>query len=1057
MAPSAGTAYIDILPDFSAFTGELKQSLARIAKGADATVDVKGDTDPLTRHVRESLAWVDKLQADVTVDADTAPMRRNVDQAADKVEGRFKKLGGSIKEHMKGIGAAAGATLAAGVTVLGKTAVDAASDVNESLSKNVTLFGKYAADIETFSGKSAKSFGISKRAALEYTGTFGNLFNAIGVTQKKSAGMSTNLVKLAADMASFNNSSIEDALDALKSGLVGESEPLRKFGVTLSADAIAVEALRSGIVKTKKSSLEYRDAALQVEVAEKNLTEAISKHGKGSVEARQAQIALEKTQREFTKAAAGGKVELTAQQKAMASVALITKQTSAAQGDFAKTSGGLANQQRIASARIEDLKVKLGQFLLPAIGQVALALNGLVDGISGAVGWMKEHKDITVAVGAALATLTIGLGGYAAATKIAALGTAALNAVLAANPITLTVVALAALAAGIYYAYQKSEAFREIVDKVWGGLRDFGQWIADVGVAAWEKFGGVITAQVQAIAEYVQSYIGAVVTVFKGAIDFLAGVFTGDWGRAWDGIKAIFTGIWDAIVAGFKLAWETLKNVVRLGLIALVELVKAAAPALLDLGKWLIGKVIDGVKAVPDVVAGAAEWALRAFIGAVKATPGLLGDVGEWMLRTTITGLKGAVELVSDLGGWLKNRLMDGLDAVKDGFLGAGRTLIGWVADGIKAGVNAVLGFVQKIADAISSIPGVPDIHVPKLATGGTIQATDIPAQKLFSGGKVTRPMAIVGEEAPRHPEYVIPTNPAYRGRAIGLHARLSKELGIPGYAKGGVLGTGINLPSPTDLLPDWLVGTGKWVIGKVSAYIGEKISNLIGSAIPDVGGNVLDPLIRMVESMNKIDARGFDYVYGGGHSSFNGPYDCSGLVSAILHAGGFLDGPITTDGLKVFGESGDGQLITIGVRGSTGRNAHTMMRIGGKYLESGSGHGARWVNGWSGNFPIHRHPPGFAKGGILDRNLLEQLLGDGGLGWGLAHGGTIQGPFVGSYKLGGIVPQDGLAHVHAGERITPAGQAAGPLVHVGQMNVRQESDIDHLAYRLAWLTEMET
>lgn len=162
------------------------------------------------------------------------------------------------------------------------------------------------------------------------------------------------------------------------------------------------------------------------------------------------------------------------------------------------------------------------------------------------------------------------------------------------------------------------------------------------------------------------------------------------------------------------------------------------------------------------------------------------------------------------------------------------------------------------------------------------------------------------------------------------------------------------------------------------------------------------DPIFKMIDRMNEIAAKNFPYKYGGGHGSFSGPYDCSGLVSDILHAGGFISSPMTTDGLKTWGKDGDGKYITVGVRGSTGRQAHTMMKLGNRYLESGSGHGAKWVGGWAGRgFPIHRHPAGYELGGKIDGEPGGQKKGQRvraiepeklheQLGWGLAKGGRV-------------------------------------------------------------------
>jgi hypothetical protein len=256
----------------------------------------------------------------VVISGDAKSLNRAFNEAgvsAGRAETKMSKFGGMLRT----LGPAAGIA-SVGFIALGKSAVDAASDVNESLTKNQVLFGKYAQGVKAFSEQSAKSFGVSKAAALEYTGVFGNLFNALGVSQRKSADFSVSLTKLAADMASFNNTSIEDALEAIRSGLVGETEPLRRFGVNLNDATLRQEAMALGLTKTVKNVL-------------------------------------------------------TPYQRSMAAQALIVKQTSAAHGDFARTSNGLANQQRILSARVEDLKVKLGTALLPAALSATKALNNL--------------------------------------------------------------------------------------------------------------------------------------------------------------------------------------------------------------------------------------------------------------------------------------------------------------------------------------------------------------------------------------------------------------------------------------------------------------------------------------------------------------------------------------------------------------------------------------------------------------------------------------------------------------------------------------------------------
>ncbi len=218
------------------------------------------------------------------------------------------------------------------IAAVGVLSLKAASDLEESQSKMQVVFDQSAGKIKKWAADSAQAFGLSKAAAYEAVGTFGNLFRAMDVGIPAAAKMSTKLVQLAADLASFNNANPEEVLLALRSGLVGEAEPLRKFGVSLSAARIETEALKMGL--------------------------------------------------------AGTKDELTAGMKAQAAYSIIMADTTLAQGDFARTSGGLANQMRIMKAEAIDAAASFGTLLLPVGIAVARAfanlggvLSGLPDGL----------------------------------------------------------------------------------------------------------------------------------------------------------------------------------------------------------------------------------------------------------------------------------------------------------------------------------------------------------------------------------------------------------------------------------------------------------------------------------------------------------------------------------------------------------------------------------------------------------------------------------------------------------------------------------------------------
>jgi hypothetical protein len=335
----------------------------------------------------------------VTIAGDAKGLQKAVDQA----DRSLKKLSDSADTHSKKSAAVFGAIGGAAAVGFGKVAdlageasravfefgkvsLASASDVNESITKNQQLFGRYAKEIQAFAKTSATAFGISRRAALEYTGVFGNLSRALGISKKDSADMSIRLTKLAADLASFNNTSIDDALEALRSGLVGEVEPLRRYGVTLSAVAVQAEAVRTGIVKSTVDMPKYTQAVLHVEDAQKKSAAALKQHGQQSLEYRKTQAAVSVAQEQLNKITKGSIPQLNAQQKALASVHLIMRQTKNAQGDFARTSGGLANQQRILKARFEDLKTTVGQALLPVMARGIRTLNNFITGMQKGTG-----------------------------------------------------------------------------------------------------------------------------------------------------------------------------------------------------------------------------------------------------------------------------------------------------------------------------------------------------------------------------------------------------------------------------------------------------------------------------------------------------------------------------------------------------------------------------------------------------------------------------------------------------------------------------------------------
>lgn len=267
---------------------------------------------------------------------------------------------GKLKDFGKKTEAAArvAAVALAGIGAAAFDVVQSASDLNESISKSNVIFGDSAKAIQNWAATTDQALGLSQVAALEAAGNFAILGQSAGLTGTELTVFSKDLTTLAADLASFNNTTTDEAITALAAGLRGESEPLRRFGVLLSEAEVQAKALEMGL--------------------------------------------------------AGSIKEITNADKVLARNALILEQTTLQQGDFARTADGAANQQRILAASIENTKAKLGEGLLPAY-------QDLLQALIPAVEYLAENSEQVVTLGKAAAITAAAIIAFNVAVKAGAI------------------------------------------------------------------------------------------------------------------------------------------------------------------------------------------------------------------------------------------------------------------------------------------------------------------------------------------------------------------------------------------------------------------------------------------------------------------------------------------------------------------------------------------------------------------------------------------------------------------------------------------------------------
>lgn len=213
-----------------------------------------------------------------------------------------------------------------GLVTAMNASVEAASNQREAVSLSTQVFEEQTEAVDNWADGAAEAFGQSKTEALNYASSFGTAFKNVGFALDETADKSMELTRLAADLGSAFNASSEEAAIAIRSGLLGESEPLRRFGVFLSEAAVKQEAYASGIA----------------EVGD----------------------------------------ELTNQQKVLARYNIIMRQTADSQGMFGRDTESLADAQKRFGAELENVQAKIGTKLIPVMVMLVEKANELVDAVT---------------------------------------------------------------------------------------------------------------------------------------------------------------------------------------------------------------------------------------------------------------------------------------------------------------------------------------------------------------------------------------------------------------------------------------------------------------------------------------------------------------------------------------------------------------------------------------------------------------------------------------------------------------------------------------------------
>jgi len=263
-------------------------------------------------------------------------------KGADQVANESKKINNALEVQtgfMRGVGQAALAGFQMAGTALmdfGKQSIQLASDVEEMQAKFDIVFKTVGEEVTAELDKFGDAAGRSKFELMGMAATLGDTLKPMGFTEEAAGNMSVELTKLAADLGSFNNMEMDEALQRLQGTLIGSHENALAFGVIINENTLKAELAANGWDTLTGAQLE--------------------------------------------------------QAKVQARVNLLMAGTTDAQGDAIRTADSYANKQRALAAVTEELQVTLGTMLLPALTDATTAMAGYVKGAADGAAAMADMK-----------------------------------------------------------------------------------------------------------------------------------------------------------------------------------------------------------------------------------------------------------------------------------------------------------------------------------------------------------------------------------------------------------------------------------------------------------------------------------------------------------------------------------------------------------------------------------------------------------------------------------------------------------------------------------------
>lgn len=546
-----------------------------------------------------------QIKVEVAMDS----LKSGLDGVKNKVADMVKSSTANIKKFGTGFKEAGESlkTIGEGMVKFGTVAVGAVaaitkvgSDWNAEVSGQKFLYDKLDVSIQKAivnGSKHAKTIGLTSQQYKNGATNLDNYYHNMGLSNKEIAGMSDKTMTLVADLAAVTDVPFNEALDAWKSGMMGNHDAFDKLNLAVS-----------------ESTINQSDYAKKIGKTYQKMTEA------------------EKIQARFSVA---------------------TQQGATASGLAAQEANQFGMQFKLLKQSVMETVGSIGEKLLPILTPL---VSKIQLGVEKVRAWVEANPQLTgtiLAVVGVVGVASVALGGILIVIGQIAIGIGSLALAFLAltTPVGAAVGVVIAIVAGLALVVTTNfGGIRDTIVAVMGLIGTIISTTLGFVKSLWDQDFGGIRSITETIFTTIEGIVSGVMTAIQGIIKTITAVIHGDWQGAWEGIKQVFEGIWDAIAAFLRGALTLLVQII-------VGTVTGFIAAITSVTHAIYNAFVSGWR----TVTGWFKSASKDPIGTLKGIASAMYNAGKNVFNSVWNGMKSVWNSLSSwVSGkidWLKDKI----------------------------------------------------------------------------------------------------------------------------------------------------------------------------------------------------------------------------------------------------------------------------------------------------------------------------------------------------------------------------------------------------------------